>query len=167
MSVKQAALSAARLRELLHYDQDTGLFTHIAGNFSGKPAGTLHPSGYVFIKIGRWSYAAHRLAWLYVVGRWPVEEIDHRNGQRDANWIANLREARSGQNNQNTALYRSNRSGKVGVSWHKAAGCWRARIDIAGEQRHLGSFASKDDAGAAYLKAKAELHDFQPRLRYA
>jgi hypothetical protein len=164
---KQAALTVERLRELLHYDQETGIFTHISGNFAGKRAGSRHPRGYVWIKIGRWSYAAHRLAWVYVNGRWPNHEIDHRNGVRDANWIDNLRESSVGQNNQNTALYKNNKSGSIGVTWSKAAGRWRARIDVDGKQTHLGVFESKSDAAAAYLKAKAELHRFQPRPRYA
>ncbi len=168
---KERALTPDHLRRLLHYDPEAGVFHWKSPRARclspGDKAGNKHPRGYVRIKIGRWSYQAHRLAWLYVHGRWPADEIDHRNGKRDDNRIANLRECSRGENNQNTSRYCSNSSGIHGVTWHKATNRWRARIAAGGKQRHLGLFHSAEDAQAAYLAAKAELHRFQPRPRYA
>jgi len=158
-------LTQERLRELLCYDQITGVFFWEIGRAAGAVAGWGHPSGYIFIKLDGRSYAAHRLAWLYVHGRWPVDQTDHRNGKRNDNRIQNLRECSSAENNQNTAIYGSNRSGLLGVGWHKASRRWRARIDAGGKQNHLGLFSSPEEAHEAYLSAKARLHTFQPAPR--
>lgn len=164
-------ITAAQLRNALDYDATTGIFCWASPTAAcmkpGDLAGSSHPNGYIFIKINGTSYAAHRLAWLYVHGRWPASCIDHRNGVRDDNRMANLRECADGQNNQNVALYKNNKSGFPGVGWHKATGRWRARIDLGGRQRHLGLFDSAEEAHAAYLEEKARIHTFQPVPRYA
>src|SRR5690606_5927947 len=94
-------LTAARLRELLHYDPETGIFIwlpkpqsafsksrhHKAAytRYAGKVAGSLKKRGYCYIKIDGVMYGAHRLAWLYVHGCWPLNQIDHMNRQRADN----------------------------------------------------------------------------------
>lgn len=162
-------LTADRLRELLSYDAETGVFYRkIALCNSVKPgdiAGSDDGEGYIRIRVDGVTHRAHRLAWLYVTGAWPAEEIDHINGNRGDNRIANLREATHAENGQNRAIPRNSRSKRHGVGWDKKAGKWRARIKSKGVEVTLGHFANIEDAVQARAKAKAELHQFQPTER--
>lgn len=164
-------LTAERLRELLSYDPESGLFTRRLGRAANAPAdivaGHADSRGYVKFMVDGRRYFAHRLAWFYVHGRWPVAMIDHRNGVRSDNWIKNLREATTGQNQQNRKMNKDNKSNRPGVSWSRSDRKWRAEIKIGGETRFLGNFDCPDAAGDAYIEAKAKLHTFQPTLREA
>ena len=156
-------LSAGRLRVLLRYVLETGVFTwRVRRGPSAKigaPAGYLHSSGYVYIGIGGRDYRAHRLAWLYVTGDWPADQIDHINGTRADNRFANLRELNQSLNMQNQRRPRSdNASGFLGVCWNKAHGLWRAQIHTNGKQCFIGHFDTAEAAHAAYLTAKREQH---------
>lgn len=159
-------LTQSRLKELLHYDPDTGVFTRRVQTSSramiGDVAGSLLPDGYRRIMIDGGKHRAHRLAWLYMTGEWPTNQLDHMNGVRDDNRIANLREATNAENKQNREISKNNRSGFMGVSWHKHTRKWVAHIQIAGSKKHLGLFTTPEAAHAAYLAAKADLHPFQP-----
>ncbi len=159
-------LTADRLRELLSYDAEAGKFTWLARTSKsvkiGKVAGSPHNHGYWRIRVDGRLYQAHRLAWLYVTGSWPVDQLDHVNGKRDDNRIANLREATNAENGQNRAKYSNNTSGFTGVYWHRVSGSWNARIKLDGQERSLGYFPTAEAAGAAYLQAKANMHAFQP-----
>lgn len=160
-------MNAARLRERLIYDPVTGVFTwriKPAGNVSaGAQAGHVNADWYREIRVDGRLYLAHRLAWLYVHGQWPIEELDHRNGIRDDNRIANLREATHKQNGENAARRHDNSSGFIGVSWtDKGRKHWVARIAHNKRRREIGRFSTPEEAYAAYLAAKAELHTFNP-----
>ena len=146
-------LTAARLREL-HYDPETGVFTH---RRTGKPAGNALPDGRLRICVDYRSYKAHRLAWLYVHGDWPNGCVDHINRDPSDNRIANLRDTTKAENTQNvTAARKSSRLGLLGVRkvWRRYA----ARIKADGQERHLGYYDTPEEAHAAYLGAKRELH---------
>lgn len=163
----ESDLTAARLRDLLNYDAETGVFTRRVRTSNrvkvGDRVGTYSASdGYLRAHIGNRLYLMHRLAWLYVNGGWPAKNLDHANGDRQDNRIANLREAMHRENGQNVVAHRDNKSGLLGVTWHRQANGWNARICVDGKQRSLGIFQTAEAAHAAYLKAKAELHDFQP-----
>jgi hypothetical protein len=153
-------LTQARLRALLQYDPETGKFTRligVQGFAAGTEAGTFHPpSGYVYLGVDRKTYRAHRLAWFYMTGKWPVEDIDHANRDRADNRWANLREASRSQNNANGARRRDNTSGAKGVSWDAKNKRWRAYIVSSGKQRHLGRFADYEAAKAAYVRAATD-----------
>jgi hypothetical protein len=158
------------LKELLHYNPDTGLFTRLTsrgGAKAGAVAGGKHHSGYISIQVDGKLYAAHRLAWLYQFGHWPTDQLDHINGVCHHNAIANLRQATRSQNGQNTKMYNSNTSGFFGVSYYKASGKWLAKIKIGGKRKQLGYFNTPEEASEAYLKAKAIYHTFQPIPREA
>jgi len=158
-------VTAERLRELLTYDPKTGFFSWRVSRGSAKEkseAGRKNSHGYIEISIDSRFYKAHRLAWMHVYGEWPVEQLDHINGIRTDNRLANLREATNAQNGQNQAMYSHNTSGHPGVSWCRTYGKWKAKIHAAGKLHHLGYFHKVEDAVAARAKAKSELHTFQP-----
>ena len=159
-------ITQARLKELLAYNPDTGVFTWLVKSNRkiriGDIAGHLDGKGYRRIKVEQKRYQAHRLAWLYMTGAWPVAQIDHRNGNKDDNRWDKLREATNAENQQNRVINRNNTSGLMGVCWNRKMGKWQAQIRGAGHRRFLGLFTDPEAAHAAYLAAKAEIHPFQP-----
>lgn len=165
----KSELTAARLRELLHYEPETGVFTRAmhrgGGRKVGDVAGSLDKKGYRVIAIDGRAYKAHRLAWLYMTDRWPAEQIDHRNRQRADNRWRNLREADNAQNQQNIGLRSNNSSGFHGVSWHRGQSKWCARITVDKRLRSIGYFRDPSEAGAAYAAAKRALHTFATESR--
>lgn len=171
MSTKEDKLTAERLRELLHYDPETGLFTRRVNRQgrwgkAGTIAGHINPHGYRVIWIGA-NYAAHRLAWLYVHDAWPEGQIDHINRVRSDNRIANLRSVAPSENIQNRGRHGNNASGFKGVFRKKGGRRWTAQITVNRRQLHLGNFESAEEAHAAYCKAAAELHTHNPAAKLA
>lgn len=156
MSPKNA-LTAEQLRDVLNYDRVTGIFTWRKMDrrhwLLGTVAGARHSGGYVRIYVMGREYYGHRLAWLYVHGEWPPDQIDHVNGDRSDNRIANLRPATARQNHGNTKLRQGNKSGFKGVSLHSASKRWRARLTCHGKEKHLGFFDTKEEAAQAYSNA--------------
>lgn len=158
---KRARITSDRLREVLHYDSATGVFRWRVALAQrtrvGDVVGTRSTKGYLDIQVDGISYRAHRLAWLYIFGEWPSDQIDHRNTVRDDNRISNLRDATNAENAQNRhRASRDNRAGALGVT--RSGRRWTASITVRGARHHLGSFDTPEAASAAYLAAKAELH---------
>jgi hypothetical protein len=149
------ALTAARLRELVDYDPETGAMTWRA---TGKPAGSRHSRGYWQISIDGRKYLRHHLAFLYVLGRWATVEIDHINGDKTDDRIDNLREATRTQNSWNKGLTARNKSGLKGASWDSHNRRWRGQINVGGKMAYLGSFQTPEEAHAAYVEAARKLH---------
>lgn len=148
-------LTQQRLKELLHYNPNTGVWTwlvtrnHLAK--MGDVAGGVRDQGRYkgwFISVDNRQYPASRLAFLYMTGKWPKGLVDHENGQElDCRWT-NLREATYAQNSQNQGVRKNNTSGVSGV--HEISpGKWRARIGVNRKRIDLGVFGSKDEAVAA------------------
>jgi hypothetical protein len=159
-----AQLTAERLREALLYDAGSGLFTwaiRTGGTASiGRVAGTMDSQGYTRIGIDGHVYRAHRLAWLFVTGDWPANEIDHIDGNKSNNQLSNLRDVSRQMNQQNQRRpHKRGGSGSLGVSMHQSTGKWRARIWTNGKNKSLGLFDTKDMASAAYAGAKREHHE--------
>ena len=152
-------LTRKELKRLLHYDPETGEFTWRVNRRgtvrAGDVAGNLHPSGYIRIHINGRDYRAHRLAWLYIYGKWPKYEIDHINHIRNDNRIVNLREASCGDNNRNQKLQSNNTSGVTGVSWYKLIQKYRVMI----QQRHIGYYDTFEEA-VKVRKAAEKKHGF-------
>jgi hypothetical protein len=152
-------LTLEHLREVLHYDPETGKFTWIASIGTkirpGREAGCKN-HGYKLIRIDKVAYRAHRLAWLYMTGKYPEEEIDHVNQVKDDNRFENLRPVSRKQNMKNLPSYRANKSGVTGVIWIERLKKWRASIRHDGKNKYLGIFENLEDARR--VREQAERH---------
>jgi len=160
--------SQQRLKELLNYDPETGVFTRAvsrrkwkAGDRMGTVAG-----GYVNINVDYCIYRAHRLAWVYMTGSEPQAGVDHINGNGLDNRWCNLRAAEQSENTLNRTHQRNNKLGLKGVYVHNkgASKPYRSRIKAYGRLVELGCFATPEEAKAAYDAAGAVLHSdfFKP-----
>lgn len=161
--MKNENLTCERLREIVSYNEETGLMVRISGKRAstiGKPASCKTKYGHVQMCIDGCNYPVHRLAWLYVTGEWPKGVIDHIDNDPANNAFVNLRVASFSQNAQNIkGPHADSKSGLLGVcpSWN---GRWKAQIMISGKYTHLGVFDSAEEAHSAYMKAKLEYHEF-------
>jgi len=170
------SLTQEYIKELLDYNPDTGVFTWKArpremfnttrgwnifnAIYPGTITGSLNKiSGYLIIGIDAKLYRAHRLAFLYMTGEWPKDQVDHINHDRANNRWLNLREATHQENGMNRSLSKANTSGFTGVCWREDRGKWVASIRIDGSLIHLGYFDDFDDAVAARKAAEIE-HGF-------
>lgn len=157
---EQALITQTQLKELLHYDPQTGIFTWKVARGS-KAAGSLAGTdnrGYLVTRLFRVGYANHRLAWLYMYGKFPELDIDHINRVKHDNRIVNLREATASQNQQNTTAHRDSTTGVKGVSWSKRSRRYRAAISVGGKRTIIGYYGSISEAAIAYAKAADSLH---------
>jgi hypothetical protein len=154
-------LTSERLRDLLDYDPLTGIFCWRVPSKKGMSAGSVagwRCNNYLRIQIDKRSYFSHRLAWLYIHGRWPEIHIDHINGIPTDNRIKNLREATNSENRRNTGAQINNASGFKGVSWKAKNRRWVAQIKLHGKKMHIGLFDTPEAAHAAYCEAADRLH---------
>lgn len=165
-------LSQEYLKEALDYNPEKGIFTWKErptypkdwnSKYSGKIAGCKDSSGYIMIRIEGKRYFAHRLVWLYLYGKWPTDLIDHINCITSDNRICNLRESSHRTNKQNLKKsYADNCCGYLGVTKRKCKSGFRfeARIKSNNDHMYLGSFKTPEEAHAAYIAKKRELHPF-------
>jgi len=152
-------ISQERLKEVLHYDPDTGRFKWTTGFRKGRSAGnTSIYTGYRRITIDQKHYYAHRLAWFYMTGAWPKHMIDHVDHDRANNRWGNLREADPNQNIHNSRRSSKNTSGAKGVHFHRQTGKWRARIAAYGKTIHVGLYDTVEEASRARDMKAIELH---------
>ena len=149
-------LTRARLRELLHYNEETGEIRW--WKRAGKELCLGNVAGCVRIRILGRTYRAHQLAWLYMTGRWGRPMIDHRDGDPTNNRWSNLRRATASQNAANSRRPRDNSSGYKGVFLCRGSGRWRARVGKGGRKIHLGTFDTPEAAHAAYVVAARKLY---------
>ena len=155
------AVTCDRLKELLRYDPETGVFVWLKNPRhrairEGNVAGSLC-KGRLQIGIDQRFYRASRLAWLYVHGEWPKHEIDHINGDKSDNRIANLRDVSRLVNQQNIRkALRHNATGILGAS--RINRRFRAKLTTDGVSQHLGYFDTPEEAHTAYVEAKRRLH---------
>jgi hypothetical protein len=146
-------LTQERLREVLEYSPETGVFVwkvKISCRTKVKEiAGYLNNQGYVSISIDKKLYLAHRLAFLYMEGYFPEQQIDHLDNIRNNNRWDNLRHVSQSCNLQNCRLQTNSTSGFIGVSWHKYAEKWVAYIKIYGKTIHIGIYNTPEKAAMA------------------
>lgn len=161
-----------RIRQLLIYSPDTGEFTYrvrTGNKAAGKRAGYLGNKGYWKLNIDGREYMAHRVAWAAFYGCWPRDSIDHIDGQRSNNRIANLRECVPHENMQNLAKLKRRKGGDLptGVTWKPKVKRFHAKITLRRKCYHLGYYATAEEASFAYTEAKKKLHQFEPVGRAA
>lgn len=174
-AIKGQRMTLDRLKELVHYEPETGHFTWRISSSVARPgerAGGGHGLGYRAMGLDYKKYLEHVLAWFYMTGEWPSSEIDHINGDKADNRWTNLRLATRSQNNHNRHLTRRNKSGVHGV--HKHGNKFRARLYVSGVHVDLGVFDTLAEARAARIAAeKVHLGEFarqnesEPMAMYA
>lgn len=150
------------LQSILHYNPDTGEMrwkeTVNSRAKAGDIAGTVRDKGrYMSIGIFGKRYQVHRVAWAIFYGQWPINFIDHIDGNGLNNQIANLRDVPHQTNCMNLARSKTNASGISGVYWHKKAKKWHAQVSHNKRVHYLGLFENIDDAAAAVDSKRAEL----------
>ena len=148
-------LTLEYLNSRLEQNPETGEFF-----WKRKPAGHTRTTGYVSVHVDGVEVKAHQLSWFMHHGVWPTGVIDHINGNPSDNRIENLRDVTAQVNAQNVRKAQKNSQSKLlGACWNKARHKWQVQICGAdGKRRYLGLFDSPEDAHAAYLKAKREMH---------
>lgn len=159
-------LTPDRLHDLLAYDADTGLFTWNVDRSrrvkAGDIAGSIDAKGYVVIQVDGTTYKAHRLAFLYMTGGWPPEEIDHIDGHRTNNRWGNLRAATVAENKRNARTRKDNHLGVKGVC--RDGNKFRAEIRHQGQRVYLGKYDTVAEAKAIRDFAARDLHGEFARL---
>lgn len=152
-------LTQKMLKDRLSYNWETGEFhwksRHCNAIHTGDLAG-MTQLGYRVIRLYGVRYPAHRLAWLYMTGRWPLVLIDHKDRDRLNNRWVNLREATHQQNQQNRGASKRNKFGIKGVYKYRTG--YRAHIRAEGKMKSLGTFKTPEEAGRAYQKAAQLYH---------
>ena len=158
-------ITQAYLKQRLHYDPETGVFTWLFYSdhpqkwnkkHAGKKAGALMTIGYILIRINKTPYLAHRLAFLYMTGQFPPHEVDHIDHDRQNNRWSNLRLATKTQNCWNRKAQSNNKTGFKGVSFSSEMGQYIATISVNGQQKRLGFYADPAEAHAVYSRAAKE-----------
>lgn len=142
-----------RLKQLFHYDPDTGSIVRKVsrGNAKvGTVVGRPDTKGYLRVCVDGKDYKAHRLAWLMYYGEWPNDQIDHINGDKTDNRISNLRDCNTSLNCCNQHKARVNN--KLGVQGVHQIGNNRYRATFRG--KHIGVYKTTNDAYKAYKEAK-------------
>lgn len=160
-------ISHAAVLAAFDYDKETGFFkrkvrlgTHKPGTIAGGKMNT----GYLAISFMNSQILAHRLAWFYVHGEWPINTIDHINGNRQDNRIANLRDVSIKINTRNiVAPSRNNASGFLGVHFRPGLKKpWRSGYSYDRRYKHLGYFETPEEAHLVYLKARESEQQREP-----
>jgi hypothetical protein len=156
-------LTQTELKRILNYNPSTGIFTRLvaAGPVKAGATANFHDArGYIIIRIANKDYKSHRLAWFYMMGYWPKQEIDHINGVKNDNRWENLRDVNRTVNCQNLRNPKANnKSGYLGVYWSKQNKKWRVRIEVNYKKIHFGYFDNVHEAAERYLSKKRELHE--------
>jgi len=152
-------INQKRLKELLHYNRYTGVFTWLVNSGpakSGSISGSEDSGGYLQIGVDGNRYRAHRLAFLYTTGMWPDGEVDHVNHNKSDNRISNLRITSHKENGKNQKRPFDNKSGHIGVSWVTRNEKWLSQIRVNNKAIHLGYYDNIDFAVAARIQAEIE-----------
>jgi hypothetical protein len=145
-------ISQEYLKSVLDYNKDTGEFTWIiskSGVCGKNPVAGGLCHGYIRIRINGKKYFAHRLAWLYVYGSWPKNQLDHINGNRSDNRISNLRNVTNRENQQNQYKHRN---GKIpNTQYIERLNKWASYVNIDRKKYYLGVYLTESQAKEAHL----------------
>lgn len=156
-----SVLTQERLKQLLSYSPDTGMFTWNVrkGSCSAgtRAGGTPDKNNYFGIRIDGMAYYSHRLAFLYMLGEWPKNIVDHINGDMHDNRWRNLRDVLPAENQQN--MKKASKASSTGLlGAFKCGRRFQSQIHAYGVHKHLGFFNTPEEAHAAYMEAKRRLH---------
>lgn len=156
-------LTISELRDRFTYHPDTGLFTRNKTHrrwVAGSVLTGTKSHGYVRVCVDGKQISAHRLAWFWMTGDWPPQDIDHIDGNRSNNAWANLRHVDRSTNLENIRSAKSHNksTGLLGAYHSPTAGRFVSRIQVRGKTINLGSFETAEEAHAAYLSAKRQHH---------
>lgn len=157
--MEKRLLTQERLKELLSYDESSGLFYWKVSRRNikaGDIAGHLTEYGYYKLMIDSVVYQAHQLAWFYHYGYFPKGQIDHINHNKSDNRICNLREVSEKDNHKNRPKQVNNTSGCTGVSWYKLTNKWIAHIQVNKKHITLGYFNTFTEAVRARKEAEVK-----------
>ena len=157
---KTNCITQEKLKEILDYNPDTGIFTWKLPRRKikvGVNAGHINKSGYVRLTINHKKYLAHRLAWLYVHNNIP-KYIDHINGVTADNRICNLREATHSENMCNRKVHSNNKSGIRNVVFCKTSKKWRVRLRVNNNIINIGYFDDLELAELVAIEAREKYH---------
>lgn len=154
-------LTVERLRELLDYCPETGVFARKKASGrgfrpSGKKAGGVAGHDYVRISVNGSRYYGHHLAWLHYYGSWPERLVDHVDGNGANNAIKNLRYATSSQNLMNANAREDGIPGVRGISKRKDTGAYTAYLNKDGKRHLLGCYPTLEEAIDARVAAEEE-----------
>jgi len=151
----------AELREWIDYNPETGVLTwkkrRRYNATAGTECGSLHHTGYRYIRFGGVRPPAHHIAWALHYGRWPLRELDHINRVREDNRITNLREVTRSENSCNRSMRSDSTTKLQGVSWDKRDKKWKAHVCLNGKTS-AGYFTSLGEAAEWVRQKRAELH---------
>ena len=153
-------LTQVKLKELLHYNPETGIFTYlikVKGHDVGDRAGVVTARGYLYISLLNTSYRGGRLACLYMTGSFP-EVVDHINNIKDDDRWCNLRTCTQALNNINASLRKNNTSGIKGVSWNTRSGKWVVQLQMNKKKLHFGYYEELELAELVVQEAREKLH---------
>jgi HNH endonuclease len=155
-------LTQQRLFEVLQYSPETGLFTWNSKCGQGKSlvgatAGWIARKGYRRIEIDGVAYMAHRLAFLYMSGKWPENQVDHLDCNPDNNRWTNLADVDCATNMKRRKINARNTTGCPGVRYNARNDRWVVTIQCDGVRRFLGNFLNKTDAIARRIEAEQAL----------
>lgn len=142
-------LTQEELKKHFDYCLETGIFTRLK---TGKNNWCTNGKGYYVIKINGKIYLLHRLAWLYVHGKMPKDQIDHINTNKSDNRFFNLRECSRVENSRNKKIYKNNKSGFKGVHFNNHLKKWHAQSKINGKKIYIGIYETAEQAGKAYAE---------------
>lgn len=173
-------ISRKDLLKTISYNPDTGLFLwkeRLGGSrgdnifnalYAGKQAGNTvktdrSKTSYISIKVFGNTYKAHRLAFIFMDNELP-EQVDHINHNGIDNRWVNLRASNNSDNSKNLPMQKSNKTGVIGVNWHKAAGKWQARaVNNDGKRIDLGRYDDFDKAVSVRKEYEIKFNYYEHR----
>lgn len=156
-------IAHCQLKELLSYDPVTGIWTWLHPEQMNRKhidavAGTISVHGYRIITFSGTKYRSARLAWFYMTGEWPKDDIDHINKDKADDRWSNLRDILHSDNALNRDLQSNNASGVRGVHWDSSRSKWFVQVKKDGVNHFIGRYDDFDEAIAARDLAAIELH---------